>query len=183
LHIDLKDEKVDLCADTADTRPLHERMFGGLTGKGCEYFAGNFRGSRDCLIGYELSSPPGTTPSANVDAAMAEFAQKVRGDWEQFLASGGGDNIDDEDTFLRWLDVALERMVSFVTIHPYANGNGHISRFFVLCYLAAAGIFPESWPIDKRPPGPYTEAIVMYRNGYADELRELVLRHINGGVQ
>ncbi|WP_039550102.1 Fic family protein [Ralstonia solanacearum P673] len=111
---------------------------------------------------------------------MSTFAQNVRADWGLFLASGGEESIDSEDQFIKWLDVALERMVSFLAIHPYANGNGHVSRFFILCYLAAAGIFPDSWPIDKRPPGSYIDAIRMYRLGFADDLRELVLKHISG---
>nr|WP_223996592.1 Fic family protein [Burkholderia gladioli] len=157
-------------------------MFVGLTAKGCEYFAGNFRGSQGCLVGYNLLSPSNTTLAADVEGAMVAFAEQVNADWDGFEARGGEAAIGDGDDLLRWIDVALERMVTFLAIHPYANGNGHISRFLILCYLGAAGCYPESWPIDKRPPDPYIDAIVLYRNGFADDLRELVLKHINGEI-
>lgn len=182
LQIELKNGGINYRQSTSDTRPVHERMFAGLTARGCQYFAGNFRGSRDCLVGYDLVSPPNTTPSVDVGAAMAAFSLSVDEDWNSFEAAGGEASVSDEEDFLRWLDVALERMVAFLAIHPYANGNGHVSRFFILCYLAAAGFYPDSWPVDKRPPDPYVRAIVLYRNGFADDLRELVLKHINGEI-
>ncbi|WP_330996545.1 hypothetical protein [Burkholderia cepacia] len=113
---------------------------------------------------------------------MAAFTEQVDADWSGFETRGGEAGIVDSDDLLRWIDVALERMVTFLAIHPYANGNGHISRFLILCYLGAAGFYPESWPVDKRPPDPYINAIVLYRNGFADDLRELVLKHINGEI-
>nr|WP_155648342.1 Fic family protein [Burkholderia cepacia] len=182
LQVALKDGKVDYRASTTETRATHKEMFAGLTPKGCGYFAGNFRGSQDCLVGYDLSSPPNTTPAVDVEKAMAAFTEQVDADWSGFETRGGEAGIVDSDDLLRWIDVALERMVTFLAIHPYANGNGHISRFLILCYLGAAGFYPESWPVDKRPPDPYINAIVLYRNGFADDLRELVLKHINGEI-
>ncbi|WP_343727836.1 hypothetical protein [Burkholderia seminalis] len=165
-----------------ETRPTHKEMFVGLTAKDCGYFAGNFRGSQGCLIGYDLTSPPNTTPATDVEQAMVAFTEQVNADWDGFETRGGESGIVDSDDLLRWIDVALERMVTFLAIHPYANGNGHVSRFLILCYLGAAGFYPESWPVDKRPPDPYINAIVLYRNGFADDLRELVLKHINGEI-
>jgi Fic family protein len=41
--------------------------------------------------------------------------------------------------------------LAFVTIHPYANGNGHAARLVVWALLLRYGFQPTGWPVDPRP--------------------------------
>src|ERR1700683_5275687 len=68
----------------SDSRPVHRDLFKDLTPKGHDYYAGHYRGERDCLIDYEIQilSPTivgqdplvGTRP-AMVPHEMARFCK------------------------------------------------------------------------------------------------------------
>ncbi|WP_433693270.1 Fic family protein [Paraburkholderia phenoliruptrix] len=196
----------------SDTRPAHRAQFSGLTAKGCEYFAGNYRGSRGCLVGYEVTigSDIETTHSTEVGEAMDKLHAIVNADVKRIIAeaesrasksvatsdavdgelqAGAGEQSvgasteevsEEEDLFIKNLDIALEHMVNFMAIHPYANGNGHMGRFMLFCFLCLMGMWPEKWPIDKRPPEPYDYYIKKFREGFPDPLREFVIDQIVG---
>lgn len=156
-----------------DTRPIHAAMFKGLTHPDCPYFAGHYRGSRDCLVNYEVHvGGASTAPSTNVQAQMSALAAEIQAD---LAAVQQPSNLPPAEALVSRLDVVLDRMVEFLAIHPYANGNGHMQRFIVWCYLAAMNLWPKRWPMDERPPRPYDEFIHLYRKGVKDPLRAYVL--------
>ncbi|KAB0596023.1 Fic family protein [Cupriavidus pauculus] len=157
-----------------DTRPTHQKMFNGLTHADCPYFAGAYRGSRDCLVGYEVKVGSATTEqSANVAAAMDALSSRIKADLD--LVVQAGKSLSPADALVARLDVVLDRMVEFLTIHPYANGNGHMQRFIVWCFFAAMNFWPKHWPMDTRPPSPYDQYISAYRQGVKDPLRHYML--------
>jgi len=43
---------------------------------------------------------------------------------------------------------ACSIFVTFLQIHPYANGNGHAARLVVWAILGRYGYWPKSWPIE-----------------------------------
>ncbi|RFU48657.1 Fic family protein [Paraburkholderia sp. DHOC27] len=183
LLADLKNSKIDRKKALANTRTTHVRLFSGLAKAGCEYFVGNFRGSQKCLKEYEVvintaNGVVSTTAPSHVAAEMAALSNEIEGDLTALADAGGPEALETKDDLVNWLDVALERMVRFLSIHPYANGNGHISRFMMFCYLSAVGVWPESWPLDDHPPYPYDEAIAAFRNNYPDGLRDFLLKYI-----
>ncbi|MGP8475057.1 hypothetical protein [Burkholderia sp. PR2] len=148
-------------------------MFKGLTHPDCPYFAGNYRGSRDCLKPYEVTVGSARTESSeSVEQAMVAFAQKVQSDLALVQAATA---LSAADALVGRLDVVLDRMVEFLAIHPYANGNGHMQRFIVWCFFAAMNFWPKKWPMDVRPPRPYDDYIAAYRIGEKDPLRHYML--------
>lgn len=176
---DLKNSKIDRRVALTHTQTTHLRLFNGLTKPGCGYFAGNFRGSQKCLKNYVVFIGSASTSAPGVVAAeMHELSALIGTDLDALEAAGGAAALQTASDLTNWLDVALERMVRFLSIHPYADGNGHVSRFMMFCYLSAAGVWPESWPIDDRPPYPYDEAIAAFRNSYRDGLRDFLLKYI-----
>ncbi|MFL9979727.1 Fic family protein [Paraburkholderia graminis] len=163
---------------------MHYRLFNGLMKRGCEAFAGNYRGSAGCLANYVVVITDGktaiqTAASADVSASMATLSAEIAEDFDALAGAGGAAGLQTMNDVVGWLDIAMERMVSFLGIHPYADGNGHIGRFMMFCYLSAAGIWPNNWPLDDRPPHPYDEAIAAFRNGYVDGLRDVMLQYIS----
>ncbi|WP_213766777.1 Fic family protein [Caballeronia sp. dw_19] len=195
-----------------DTRPVHKALFEGMTAKGCGYFAGNYRGSRDCLIDYDVTigfdrrgEVIGTTAASNVAVEMDALHAEISADIKSYFSeqsseevaaveadvskpaegdveAGGGiaDGDVDEDTFIKNLDIALEHMVNLMIIHPYANGNGHVGRFLLFCFLSLMGLAVEDWPLDERPPEPYDFFIARFREGFPNELRQFVIEQIIG---
>lgn len=66
---------------------------------------------------------------------------------------------------------ALER---FLTIHPYANGNGHCGRLLAWGLFARQGFFPLGLPLDERPP--YDDALFEHRRGNPLHLQVVMLQ-------
>ena len=67
----------------------------------------------------------------------------------------------------------------FLTIHPYANGNGHMARVIVVLLLDRFGIRAPRFTIHPRPlDPPYSDAIYRYRRADTKPLELLLLRSI-----
>jgi Fic family protein len=76
----------------------------------------------------------------------------------------------------RIIQLGVAMFVYFLQIHPYANGNGHLARFFLIAYLARYNVFLASWPMHPRPQDPpYSELIRRYRRGDKSSLEKFVL--------
>ncbi|MGN8064919.1 Fic family protein [Ralstonia sp. 22111] len=166
-----------LPSSASDTRPVHAKLFKGLTQKECSFYAGNYRGTPNCclfdsvvIISDGTRKIP-TTPPADVASEMAALAGRITQDLTNLQAS----TLKGEDLLVSMIDVAMDRMTEFLAIHPYANGNGHMGRFLVWCLLAQIKKWPKKWPFDDRPPAPYDTLIGYYRAGIKDPLRQYVL--------
>jgi Fic family protein len=72
--------------------------------------------------------------------------------------------------------LASRAFVEFLTVHPYANGNGHAARLIVWSILGRYGYWPDRWTVEPRPDPPYLELIVLYRNGNALPLESHILQ-------
>jgi Fic family protein len=75
---------------------------------------------------------------------------------------------------------ACRLFVEFLTIHPYANGNGHVARWLLLAVLRRHGYRLNNFPVEPRPPDPpYSNMISRYRNGEVELLEKYVLSRLS----
>jgi fido (protein-threonine AMPylation protein) len=168
---------------SADTRPVHSEMFFGLTPPNCGYYAGNYRGSNlPCLQAFPVGVPGDSrvgAPPSVVQGAMDMLGMSLDSaiqSLDQFAASADGVATE---VLLRSVRIAARLFHEFLTIHPYANGNGHMARFLVWLVLLRYGQRPHRWPIEPRPSSPaYVPAIYAARRGSPSDLEKLILQSI-----
>lgn len=178
----IADGDYDALVEGTDTRPVHRRLFGALTPTGFEYYAGNYRGSEfACLEGYRVGV--GGDPAVGADPAdvahkMAAFAETVATAVRVLDAAADPQTtaLSPEDHLLASVAVAARAFHEFLTIHPYADGNGHTSRFLVVLLLMRHGYRPERWTIDPRPAvRDYGAVISEARRGHPQRLEHIIL--------
>ena len=158
---------VDLLAATPDerkaflldTRAQHENLYANFTSEQWAGCAGNYRGADiDGVRDYDVYLPFKVgdqvkdnilfaTPET-VELKMETFAEAVEvycSDAQSFSSPGEASNR------------AANLIVQFLSIHPFANGNGHITRlmFPVLISLTCFTIKPN-WTIN---PSPYDTSV------------------------
>jgi Fic/DOC family len=164
-----------------DSRPIHGRIFSALTPPGYGYFAGSFRGENHrCLKFYQVTAGGdprvGYAPEV-IPTIMNLFTYRIR----QALAKIDLLKDDALAQFTQSIRLACYLFELFLRIHPYANGNGHIARLIVWAVLGRYDRWPESWPVEPRPPDPpYTTMIVEYRNGNHGLLEEFMIKTVLG---
>ncbi|MCZ8227520.1 MAG: Fic family protein [Burkholderiaceae bacterium] len=80
---------------------------------------------------------------------------------------------------VRLIQILAATMVRFFTIHPYANGNGHMGRLLVWSALGLYNRLPVRWWLDRSPPeyGPLIDA---HRAGNAKPLEKYLMKCIIG---
>lgn len=169
LLVDLRRGALKTIDIAKDTRPAHRHLFQGMTPKKCGYYAGNYRGEPfKCLKKYvvmigadpRVGSPPGSVPglmskfSSALDAAVAQLdATMLKG-------------IPEAQKTRYVVRIASAAFQEFLTVHPYADGNGHAGRFLVWALLGRYGLWPERWKVEPRPPDPpYSSLISDHRSG------------------
>lgn len=179
--VDLSQGNIAPHANCADSRPIHNRMFVGMHEPGQDYFAGHYRGEPfPYLERYEVGvAQDGRvgTASHQVNAEMQRFCAEVDKSFgvaiPQILAHG-----DATQKLIASVGIACTHLVDFLSIHPYANGNGHIGRFIVWSVLHACGIHPRRWPLNDKIPHPYGVLLSEFRNQNRVPLIRFVLSHI-----
>jgi fido (protein-threonine AMPylation protein) len=169
-----------------DTRPIHLTLFTGLTPHGFDYYAGNYRGSHHiCLKTYEVKIVG--------DSLVGTKAAKVKSEIERLgkLIVSSVDKIDKAlgeqirpmtpaQRTVAVVKLACSAFVSFLTVHPYADGNGHTARALLWLLLFRFGYVPSGWTIDPRPSIPdYGALIAQHRRGVRDPLEQYVLQRIS----
>jgi len=170
-------------ADVAtDTRREHGQIFDGLSPVGYEYYAGHYRGENfKCLRFYPVAvqgDPRVGAYPASVNFLMKELSAELRAG---LLALDGNVLLPVKDKLRYAIAIACNVFVHFLTIHPYANGNGHAGRLIVWCILGRYGYWPQQWPVDPRPDPPppnppYIELIARYRNGDREPLESYMVQ-------
>lgn len=172
-------EKLDLCKDG---RAVHAQYFRNLTPGRCHYYAGNYRGSDlPCLRDYKVQIPADPLvghPPDRVTTDMTVLGHDI-GD---VVASGdfvwqiNNAVLAPAEKLYRVIQLGVALFVYFLQIHPYANGNGHLARFFLITFLARYNIFLARWPMHPRPADPpYSALIGSYRRGNRADLEKFVL--------
>lgn len=166
-----------------DTRLIHEPLFRGLSPEHFPYFAGNYRGyAMRCLSDYEVGISTDKRvghPAATVHLEMLEMSESIgRAQRELDLIWQASTKIlPRELKLLRTIELAAAIFVYWLEIHPFANGNGHMARFVMVCLFGRHNIyFKSNMAIHPRPAEPqYSNAIAAYRNGHPQDLHLLLL--------
>lgn len=173
------DEKI---AIGTDTRPVHERYFAGLTPVGFEYFAGHYRGEAfTCLKLLHVHIPGDPMVGHPPDRVLNDMAV-FGADFESVVADGdfvwaaNSKVITPAEKLYRVIQLGVALFVYLLQIHPFANGNGHMARFFLISFLSRYGVKLARWPLHPRPQDPpYSEFIGRYRRGDRVSLVHFVL--------
>lgn len=182
---ELREGAVSVEHEGKDTRPVHLRMFRHLSPPDMPYFAGHYRGEDfPCLVDYEVgvtSDAAVGVPSEIVGPAMHAFAEDLMTAVSVLDASFDVPNITltQEEKLYGAVVIAARAFAEFLTIHPYANGNGHMARFLVWLLLGRFDYWPNAWTIEPRPnTADYVTAIAEHRRGRAAALERMILEAI-----
>lgn len=162
-----------------DTRPAHRFVFSAMMPSGCSCIAGSYRGTHSCgvLLNYRVNvaGREGAHP-ASVESEMQvlqlQCALLIRAYREAISDPALG--ISKEEAFLKLIDIACDLMESIFTIHPYANGNGHMGRLLVWFLLSSNGFHPPKWSVDTKQP--YDGHLKAFRSGNAQPLKLWLIR-------
>lgn len=163
------------------TLAAHKFMFRAMTPKKCRYLAGNYRGTIGCLKEYDVNAGGDSRvgyPAIMVTVSMKIFEERLVksiASYQILMES----KMAQENPALKLVHFATmlsDFLVSFLSIHPYANGNGHMARLGVWVLLCRFGFWPKSWPLEQRPT--YVQQITAYRNGDTKPLIKFMLQCI-----
>lgn len=168
-----------------DTRPIHGHLFDGLSPVGYSYYVGTYRGSHQkCLRTYDVevpSDPLVGTPASKVFSEITRLGTaivRMTVDIESALATGA--LADKNLRSIAVVRLACDAFVRFLTVHPFADGNGHTARALLWLILFQFGYKPDNWTIDPRPPFPaYPSLIAQHRRGDVAPLEQFVLSCIS----
>lgn len=184
LLINLRSGSIDTLQICCDTRNAHDFLFSELVPSDYPYFAGNYRGQEyRCLKYYEVeirSDPTVGVYATGVHQAMSY----VKNTLNKTLPAIDSAQTLPETQLPKVLKIvylvkfATRVLVEFLRVHPYANGNGHMSRFVVFSLLARYDLWPKNWPLDESPN--YHQHIFDYRRGNMQPLEDFILKSILG---
>lgn len=176
--ITLASGRADTLAIAIDSRQSHGSIFKHVTPYGFEYYAGHYRGEFfRCLrfyVVYVPADPRVGSPPQAVEYLIRELGTKIRAG---IIALDANISLSVQERLRYIVALACHAFVAFLTIHPYANGNGHAGRLIVWSILRRYGHLPKRWPVDPRPPDPpYSELITQHRNGQVEPLEIYILQ-------
>ena len=168
-----------------DTRPIHKQLFNELTPVGHEYYAGTYRGSHQrCLRNYNVGIAGDDsvgTQAAMVFTEITKFGTAVVTATESIhiALESASPLIDPTDRAIAVVRVACDAIVHFLTIHPFADGNGHTARALLWIILFQFGYKPDKWTIEPRPLQTYGDLIAKHRRRDTEPLEQYVLSCIS----
>lgn len=152
-----------------DTRPVHEYMFRGMTHPDQDYFAGHYRGEDfERLKDYNVYIPSDNAVGVKaheVIACMEQLSTFIN-DLPAQHAARTREQLPVRK-LVTTVGLVCTVMVEFFTIHPYANGNGHIGRYITWALLAKFGHPPKRWEVNNTfgDKAIYSESIKLFRSG------------------
>lgn len=151
-----------------DTRPTHKKMFEMVVPVGREYLAGNYRGANypqlidrpvyvQTVYGYYDSGAPCDKVHEFMDEFHVQIGQALNALKTQSV------NWNPTQKIIAYTKFVGSCFVNFLAIHPYANGNGHISRLLVWCLFAIKSISCNFWNVPKRNSLPTNQMVTDFR--------------------
>ena len=153
-----------------DTRSIHSAYFNDLTPDYAPYYAGHYRGENfEFLSGYNVVvAGVSGSPAQLVQSHMSTLSDQIRAaiasldvNW-----SMSDESVHSKATLLaRMVQVAAAIFVAFVSIHPYANGNGHTARIMLIAITGRYGYWHFKMPVHPGPGNEMNQAIADYRMG------------------
>lgn len=171
----------DIVEFLTDTRPTHKEVFLPLTVTGYECYAGEYRGSTSCrcLRNYPIfiGRHEGSHPH-HVQAHMAKFAIMAASAFQSLKTQIEG--LDAAKKLRLIAERAAEVFVAFLTIHPYADGNGHMARLIILLWMFYFGFKVQDFTWHPRPYSSlqYDDLIQQHRDGNTKPLVALFIMQI-----
>jgi Fic/DOC family len=165
-------------AALSDTRSFHATMFSGVAPSACPYLAGNYRGADyECLRAYQVffGNHQGTL-AVGVAACMEFYHSDLLAAFDELdsAAVAAEKPLIGTAFLVRLVQILAAALVSFFTIHPFANGNGHMGRL-----VGRYGRLPARWWLHESPPA-YGPLLTAHRNGKPKGLEKYLLQCIIG---
>jgi hypothetical protein len=166
----------ELISTIANTRPLHEEYFRDLTPDGHSYFAGHYRGEDFFYLRkYEVQvAGYYGCPAVFVEPKMTTFEEEIKCALAQIDLLQANTQMCLASKLHRIAELSAALFVRFLSIHPYADGNGHMSRFMIVGLFGRAGNWRIKVPVHPRP-GPLAPLIAQYRLGNRKPLEHYIM--------
>ena len=164
-----------------DTQPFHRGFFQALAPDAAPYFAGNYRGQPYfCLehLSVTIPSDPrvGEDPHfvvremSKLGLAIEQAATRI-----SFMFANPEAYMTNR-VVLQMVHFVATAFVKFLTIHPFANGNGHAARFLLNALFGSFDFWiVSSFPVHKRPSPDYSQMIYEFRGGNTTPLVQFLL--------
>lgn len=132
------------CPSICDTRSIHYEMFNQLI----PHFAGKYRGEPGVEYGVTFGNMSGAHFSL-VQDYMDTLASMIRTLIADFEKNASG--YDEISKFYNISVLASWIVENFIRIHPYGNGNGHISRYIIAALFIPNQFCSKKWSIHHHP--------------------------------
>ncbi|CAN5905695.1 hypothetical protein BH11MYX2_BH11MYX2_35120 [soil metagenome] len=180
LLIELRAGTYREASSQTDTRPVHKTIFAGLTPQYFPYFAGHYRGEPlRCLDTYEVEVPADPMVGVlaeDVATDVASLAGELTSGMEKADAIHADTTLNEDERVVEVVAIACDVFVRFLTIHPFANGNGHAARFLIWAFLGRYDLWADAWTIEPRPGHQhYSNGIYLHRRNSKSRLIAAVL--------
>ena len=164
-----------------DTRAAHKRMFRQLTPNSLGYYAGHYRGEDYlCLRDYRVGTPSDPMvgyPPDRVPDEMKRFSGRVLWALRVLESAREDPRLTKRQRLLYLVMIACRLHVEFLTIHPYANGNGHAGRYLLWILMGHFDVWVGGdFAVHPRPALPYEFLLSPYRRGKPFDLEAYVLK-------
>jgi len=188
LLVSIESGNRSLSTDLEDTRPIHKSLFAKLWPAGHAYYVGNYRGleTKKCLKFYDVfieNDDLVGTPADSVHKEITELGETIVRMADEMTAKFDADGTSPADRAVSTVQLACLAFVNFLTVHPFANGNGHVARAILIHVLRHFGFRLNRWTLDPRPQfgqlANYDDMIYKHRRGETAPLEQFVLSCIS----
>jgi Fic/DOC family protein len=183
----------DMSAEyVTDPRPLHARLFQGLTLPGQPYLSGNYRGHpryeclRRCVARVRVQGGgfDETFPPVLVHAMMRRCSSEILAEMAVLDSVNASNAISAEEKLAQIIEAAAYILGGFNVVHPFANGNGHVSRLLVFAFLSRYGYEPKSWlmhsPKNQADRDAYDALFLAFRANDSKPLQNFLFDKVAG---